>query len=236
MLVSHRYRFIFVKTKKSAGSSVELAFEPYARPESWVPPSGELDFPTLEMVSEAGIVGARSPEAKKNAKYFDHMPAQTIRREVTPKVWKQYFKFCTIRNPWDKTVSFFHFTHKDLRDAPTKQVIRRFRRWVDSAGRRRGLDKGIYWIDGAPAMDGYIRYHALAADTAAVAARLGIEEVKIGNVHTEHRQRGVPYEEYYDQDARSAVAETYADEIAHFGWTFDNTGPLNISPPLKALA
>lgn len=57
MLVSHRHRFIFVKTRKSAGSSVELAFEPFARPEGSTPPGGEWGFATEEMVTDAGVVG-----------------------------------------------------------------------------------------------------------------------------------------------------------------------------------
>jgi len=223
MLVSHRYRFIYVKTKKSAGSSVELAFEPAARPAGWVSPAGGPAFPTEEIVSEAGIVGARGPEAKAGARYWDHMPAAQIKRAVGPVIWQRYFKFCTIRNPWDKTVSFFHYVRPELRHAPRESVVANFRRWVHGPGRRRGLDRGIYWINDRPVMDAYVRYHRLCEDVATVAARLGVADARLPEVHTGFRKADLGYRDYYDENARRVVADVYGDEIEYFGWRFDSS-------------
>ena len=51
MLVSHRYKFIYTKTRKTAGSSVESYFEPFCMPD------GEWTQRHLreEYVSDAGI-------------------------------------------------------------------------------------------------------------------------------------------------------------------------------------
>ncbi len=228
MLVSHRYRFIYLKTRKTAGSSIELAFEPYARPEGWTPPDGDPAFATEEMVSEAGIVGARSPEPKERATYIDHMQADQVRRRVPREVWRNYFKFCAIRNPWDKAVSFFHFAHKKVKDEDPDEVVKRFRRWVANGQQTRTRDKAIYWIAGRPVVDGYIRYHHLEEDAHAIASHLGIETLEIGGIHSGFRPDKLHYTAYYDDGAREAVAETFADEIAHFGWTFDNSSEIEV--------
>ena len=58
MLVSHRYKFIYTKTRKTAGSSVESYFEPFCMPH------GEWTQRHLgeEYVSDVGIsVFAASP-------------------------------------------------------------------------------------------------------------------------------------------------------------------------------
>lgn len=230
MLVSHRYRFIFLKTRKTAGSSVELAFEPYARPEGWTPPEGDVTFATEQMVSEAGIVGARSREPKMGADYIDHMTARSLRLRLSRRVWNGYFKFCTIRNPWDKTVSFFHHAHKHLRDEPPRTLARRFRRWLQTGHYERVKDLPIAWIGGRPVTDGFIRYHRLEEDAAAVAEHLGIPEpLRIGGVHTQYRDKDrMSYVDYYEDDTRELVAKSFADEIAHFGWTFDNSVEIDV--------
>lgn len=234
MLVSHRYRFIFLKTRKTAGSSVELAFEPYARPEGWTPPEGDLTFATEEMVSEAGIIGARSPEPKQGATFIDHMPARKLRKQLPADVWKNYFRFCTVRNPWDKTVSFFHFAHKGVRDNDPETIVRRFRRWLHSNRHIRVRDKPITFIGKKSVTNGHIRYHRLAEDAAAVAEHLGIREpLNIGGIHTEFRKRdALTYVDYYDDDARLLVARSFAHEIGFYGWTFDNS--VEIEGPILA--
>jgi len=106
MLVSHRYRFIYTKTAKTAGTSVEVYFEPYCmRPGEWEPSHVRDDYE-----SEAGIVGFRGPNRPPDCKWWHHMPAAMIRERLGEEVWNNYFKFCVIRNPYDKVASgFFHF-------------------------------------------------------------------------------------------------------------------------------
>ena len=55
MLVSHRYKFIFTKTVKTAGTSIESYFEKYCMPEGEWKESHNRE----EYVSETGIIGYR---------------------------------------------------------------------------------------------------------------------------------------------------------------------------------
>jgi hypothetical protein len=58
MLISHPHRFIYTKTMKTAGTSVEIYFEA-----ACLPPSNGIarEHTTDEIVTEAGIVGRRGP-------------------------------------------------------------------------------------------------------------------------------------------------------------------------------
>src|SRR5689334_12041430 len=107
MLISHRKRFIYTKTVKTAGTSVESYFEPYCMRE------GEWTFSHAreESVSEAGIVGIRSGEPLEiqGVIWWNHMPAKTIRALIGDAVWNDYFKFCIVRNPFDAVVSAYRF-------------------------------------------------------------------------------------------------------------------------------
>ena len=74
MLISHRKRFIYTKTVKTAGTSVESYFEPYCMRE------GEWSFShsRAEYVSEAGIVGIRTGEPLELKCTFEEGPCVIV--------------------------------------------------------------------------------------------------------------------------------------------------------------
>src|SRR5437016_2294873 len=105
MLLSHRKRFLYSKTFKTAGTSVESFFE------RWCMPEGEWTFAHArdEYVSNAGIIGYRGPEPAGGRRWWGHMTAAEIRERAGAAIFDAYFKFCVVRNPFDKAVSAFHF-------------------------------------------------------------------------------------------------------------------------------
>lgn len=41
--------------------------------------------------------------------WLHHAPAKKLRRVISDSIWRSYFKFGIVRNPWDRLVSMFHF-------------------------------------------------------------------------------------------------------------------------------
>lgn len=107
MLISHRNKFIFTKTAKTAGTSIELYFEPYCMPEGSWSPSHARD----EYIGDTGIIGYRGTNPKGRT-WFNHMSARRIRQLVGDDVWNSYYKFSIIRNPFDRLVSAFHHNER----------------------------------------------------------------------------------------------------------------------------
>ncbi|NJM30063.1 MAG: hypothetical protein HC855_08110 [Rhizobiales bacterium] len=173
MLLSHRKKFIYLKTIKTAGTSVEIFFEPYCLPEN---SAHDEAHAVTETVSDAGIVGSRMELWKKEHKFYSHMRAAEVRDAVGEAVFNAYFKFCIIRNPFDKAVSFFWWTQfkkpatwDDLNKVPFPAVKAAFGKFMETA--RLPADRDIYSIDGAPVVDAFIRFENLNADLQEVCGR-----------------------------------------------------------------
>jgi len=218
VLVSFQKEFIYTKTNKTAGTSVEIFFEPYC-----LPPDGyEEAHGRSESVTDYGIVGHRGRKMPSDTLWYNHMPAARIRNYLGPDVWNQFFKFCVIRNPFDKLVSMYFFHRSRAGDPPMDQdfaAIRRdFLTWVKD--RRFWDDKNRYLIDGLVCVDYFIRFEALFEGMAEVCRRLGIERdaAELGRFKTGSRLTDRPFSDFYDREAQAIVAETYAFELDHFGY------------------
>lgn len=216
MLVSHTKKFIYLKTIKTAGTSVEIALQKYC-----VPPEREVDEITPAIETEFGIVGARGPDVKDQP-WRNHMSAAAIKKRLPPSVWEGYHKICNIRNPWDKTVSFFHMQFKDIKSAKPEDIFASFRVWLKEA-RIVGKDTDIYFIDGRPVADDYIKYDSMLQDFSVISNKLDLE-VEMALPQAKSGSRGavkLPFCDYYDSDSKQKVADMYPDEIRAFGWRFD---------------
>ncbi|MEJ2058516.1 MAG: sulfotransferase family 2 domain-containing protein [Desulfofustis sp.] len=127
MLISHRKKFIFTKTSKTAGTSVESFFEQYCMPKNQWSESHARE----ECVSEAGIIGCRGNDISRS-KWYNHMPAKEIREIIGKDIWNSYFKFTVVRNPFDKLISGFHMLeNKKLRYGNKEKLNEIFNRIFD---------------------------------------------------------------------------------------------------------
>jgi len=133
MIISHKYKFIFIKTAKTAGTSIEVflspicadddIFTPFSKSEPGHKPRNYQGFfnPFPEIIS---LIKNRAKYDDWNfsrlilkyllsvinrRKFFHHIPAWQIRNRVSPDVWDNYFKFCVERNPYSKVISGWYW-------------------------------------------------------------------------------------------------------------------------------
>jgi hypothetical protein len=177
MIISHEHKFIFLKTRKTAGSSVELALRKLCGPEDIIAPIG----PAEERRQQAQNYNGRPPQnwrvhgwwqspqplfqrywfkvSPKDYGYYNHMPAPEARALLNDdKLWRSYFKFAFDRNPWDRQVSAYHFRYRDTKNPPpfSAYMKRRRRAWINNYE--------IYSIDGDVCVDFIGRFETLEAD------------------------------------------------------------------------
>ena len=96
MLISHKFKFIFIRTVKTAGTSIEIQLS--------------------NLMSDKDVVTEIKPVHEKhnprnqiynNKKFFNHMSAKNIRDIIGDKIFRNYYKFCVEREPVDKCISHF---------------------------------------------------------------------------------------------------------------------------------
>lgn len=222
MLISFKKQFIYTKTFKTAGTSVESYFEKYCMPD------GEWEFSHMreQHVSESGIVGYRGINSEGKA-WFNHMSAEAIRASIGNSIWENYFKFCVIRNPFDKVISGFHFL--ELSDSDTNQkssrlenhsLIERFRKWVVSGGAERVVDREKYIIDSKICIDFFVRYEELESGLNHICQRLDIpyELNQLPRLKISARDRDLNINSYYDQSSVDVVKKLFEFELDYFGY------------------
>jgi hypothetical protein len=199
VIVSHRHRFVFVKTRKTAGTSLEVYLSGVCGDDDIVTP----------------IVPHVEPHRARNHDgYFNHMPAAAIRDRVGRAVWDGYVTFCVERNPWDKTLSYYHM-----------QRVREGGGLTFDDYLRTGelpVDFPQYTASGTVIVDRVLRYERLDAELADVFARVGVPFPGTLDVRakSEYRTDRRPYQEVYTREQADIVRQAFAAEIAHFGYEF----------------
>lgn len=203
---------------KTAGTSVEAYFEQYCMPEGeWTPRHYRDAY-----ISDAGIVGLRGM-CSELPEWWNHMPAELIKSKLGALKWDQYFKFCVIRNPYEKAISaFFHFKAEN-RDGigdldGTDQE--KFEKWLEMVGPP--IDRQCYLIDNKLCMDFVIYYERLHDDMSEVCAQIGVpwNPDELQNYKSGFKKYPVVAADFYTPKARIIIEKIYDFELRYFGYSF----------------
>lgn len=233
MIVSHKHKFIFLKTRKTAGTSVEIALSKVCGRDDVITRFGRTPTDDRDEVTR-GTAGGRPSQndalplyafTPKEAKDFllrgrrapiatAHFTAARTQRLVRKEVWNTYRKFAIERNPWDAMVSMYYFVTRDgLRDWTFDEFL------ASEQAKRLAGNWDNYAIGDQVVVDRVIRYENLAEDIADVAEWLGIGEVELPRAKGGIR-RSSGYRDMYDDAQRERVAAMTSRTIAKFGYEF----------------
>lgn len=226
MIVSHSKKFIFIKSAKTAGTSLEAALSNYCGGRDIVTPLGDYEFNRDET--------GRWVHRPMNFEGFQqHDWGITIRDRVGPDVWREYFKFSIARNPWDRVVSLFTWkTRNDPPPAAPKRLLGRLGLPHDEMAETRArfaefvrgpweTNDRFYIIDGELCVDYVIRYERLAEDTLEVCRRIGLPPIELPRLKSGFRPGHRHYSEYYDEATRKLVGERHHHDLRLFGYKFE---------------
>jgi hypothetical protein len=145
----------------------------------------------------------------------------------SPPLYRDYFKFAFVRNPWNRLVScwynkildsnYFGLEEKNLDELKS---FENFVTWVEREGmqhRDRHTQLQVELINMGD-LDFLGRMENFSPDFAAVCERIGIEpdHVRPANVSAER----MSYREYYTPKLRDRVGEIYAADVQAFNYDF----------------
>jgi hypothetical protein len=229
MIISHQHKFIFIKTAKTAGTSIEVFLSQQCGPADILTP---IDPPVeshrprnyegwvtafYEVKKRDGLFAALRHPLARRRKFYRHMPAWVVRTRVSAQIWDGYFKFCVERNPWDKVLSHYHMHRArkggslslDQYFAKGKFPIN-YVRYTDPSGSNIIVDR-------------VVRYENLINELAEVFARVNVRfEGNLGvKAKGEYRTDRTPYQLMFNSEQQRIVERVFAREIELHGYRFE---------------
>lgn len=230
MIVSHKHKFIFLKTKKTAGTSIESVLSSICGPQDVITPfraSNELkrlgrppqnyriDHPAVPKRPLWRRLLAR-PERyyHPSVGYYEHMPAWRVKAYVGDQVWNSYFKFAFDRNPWDRQVSWYYYKNKEADARPAFDTFLAKKRiaYVDNFE--------IYSLEERVAVDFLGRFENLAEDFDRALSQIGLlGQITLPHINASDKG-GRSYRSFYSDRTRQLMAEWYAPEIQALDYQF----------------
>ena len=248
MIISHKHKFIFIKIRKCAGSSIEAYLAQHCGADDIITPmqsSAEYDLsrnwegtvPWWRIPLRIGemyfwqnpIQHHPSGSQRRqiiNGNFFNHIRARDIKSCIPRNIWNSYFKFCCERNPWDKLLSRYCWSNrnKDQR-LPNNISPDLFDEFIKhSSVTSPYISDFSFYSDasGKVLADRVMRFERLDDDFGAVCQQLGIPFSGKLNIQLKrsNKKEKLQYQHIYTEEQKNIVAKSCAKEIALFNYHF----------------
>ncbi|MCI0499176.1 MAG: sulfotransferase family 2 domain-containing protein [Planctomycetales bacterium] len=229
MIISHKYKFIFLKTRKTAGTSIEIALSKFCGEKDIITPITPEDEDLRKNLGYRGpqnyavsythyslndwyrkmIYGAK-------IEFYNHIPAFQVRQWIGEKVWNSYYKFCFERNPWDKVISLYYFSLSNSCTTPS------FEEYIKKESEDAVSNYRIYTIGNRLAVDDVYLFENLNDELAKIAKKTGLPETLIlPRAKSRFRKDKRPYREIIGQNEKEYIQKICQKEIDLFGYSFE---------------
>lgn len=230
MILSHKYKYIFLKTNKTAGTSVEIALSKYCGDEDIIAGIAREDEklrqdyggrgPQNHLAPAANSGGWRwlrkRDRAPQEVLFYNHMKATEVKEKVGERIWNEYFKFCIERNPWDRMISLYYFRN---RTEPRASITEFLRSDVPMILKRNGF--GVYTIQGDVVVDRICRYENLDDDLEEVRLKLGMPEtLALPRAKSSYRKDRRSYRELLSDEEAETIRAMFQDELSLLGYEY----------------
>ncbi|MDQ7786202.1 MAG: sulfotransferase family 2 domain-containing protein [Thermodesulfovibrionales bacterium] len=229
MIISHKYKFIFLKTEKTAGTSMEIALSRFCGEQDIITPITPEDEIMRHTLGYRGSQNYSIPVSeysfrdyliflikRKRKRFYNHITAREVKNIIGEKIWDSYYKFCFERNPWDRVMSLYYWRYK-------KEPRPALSHFIDSKSPRSLKKRGyeVYTIDDSIAVDKVYLFENLTSEIEIISSILGFpEKLKLPRAKSSFRDDKRHYREILINSDKKKIEKIFSKEIALFGYEF----------------
>src|SRR3954452_24383682 len=146
MIASFLHNFVFIKTKKTGGTAVEVTLGAFCGPVDIITPLGPHDEllratghqlvcrnfasdPVVEQELKQAVIDENKnayTKARRRCEFYAHMRASEIRARLDADFWQNAYKITVEPRPYEKVVSGAFFYRSLRQDTPFTEFLDRF--------------------------------------------------------------------------------------------------------------
>jgi hypothetical protein len=226
MILSHRHKFIFLKTSKTAGTSIEIALSQICGEKDVITPIAKEDEelrqslgyrPPQNYLPEMSRLRQKpNRQLAKQEGFFNHIPGHRVRSLVNAEVWNSYFKFCVARNPWDRVISQYYWRHQQ---EPRPDMTAFIQGPQVQTLMRKGYP--IYTHNDEVLVDHICRFENLEQEMRLLSERLNLgEEIRLLHAKAKSRADNRHYRAILNKNQADLIATIFSKEIDLLGYAF----------------
>jgi hypothetical protein len=177
MMVLHGPKIIFLKSRKTAGSSIEIALSAFAKDGDIIAPidDGSGDDEVRKALGLGQPQNYRKSlreffltptyrdfrdlyKGKPLMKFHNHCAARRAKRHLGQSVWSRYTKISVVRNPWDYMVSSYYWGNRN------KDTLPDFERWCIDNRRLMTRNRRQHFIGRQCIVDHFLCFERVGED------------------------------------------------------------------------
>lgn len=197
MIISHRHKFIFIKTKKTAGSSIEHYLYNYL---------GDTDILIGSELDDTPSINAVTKSRHKGWRWIS---------QYYTSEWQNYFKFAVVRNPWDVLVSAFFYLQRWNR---INNEITNFDQFIKLGNIATLNDWDNYSDNEGPVVDKILFYERLHEDLKTIPVPYNGEILTTFKKSDTRLNKN--YREFYTAETKEKVYNIFRKTIDYFDYKF----------------
>lgn len=212
-MIINEFKTIFIHVRKTAGTSIVHTLLP-----------GLVGYETSGPMLSLPKAIRRKYGLNINLKHASAIELQ----DKMKKHWNDYYKFSFIRNPWDRTVSAYHWAHR----AGKRFANITFNEYIQLIPSNQNNPKHplnhlfrsqmsfLTSLNGNVMVNDIFPFENLTESLKQVGEKTGISIDPIKKHNTTKKRK--PYQEYYTAKTRDVVNKYYKDDIEIFNYQFTN--------------
>jgi hypothetical protein len=228
MIISHKHKFIFIKNRKTAGTSIEIALSSICGKHDIITPITKNDERVRKKLGFLSAQNYAYPKYKYRTfkllkwmyrkmedGYYNHMSAKEIKALVSEDVWNSYYKFSFDRNPYDKMVSLYFWRKGD-------EKYESFYDFLTNGGLRGFFSYDAYAIDNVVAVDNVYKYEEMDFFLKDLSERLDLAKtLELPTYRAKSKSRKIEgYREILDDKSVEEIKTLFAREIKLLGYDY----------------